>query len=598
VKHQDSTLIIPFDKNKITNPYSLDTFSDTTNYKKYIWNDKRNLGEILNEKSGYYLVDFGMGSKNLIFHNSDIDKYLGYFKDGIQINDPQFGGFDIENISINEIDKFEEVPNTISFLYGLNVSGKSVNIITKDFFQPKTFSQFRYSQDRTNSLNADINFTIPFSEKFNFSFGLNSHSTDGRYINSDFTTWRGRIRLNYFPSAKINFRFNFNYAQFQRGLNEGLINSTNDSLADPILAQVVNPDSYEKLTNFLTDLSINARILYNDKSLTKLRFYVLNSVRLYRDEENRPTPNGIYLSEDFRTILYGIDLKQNIYIQISNNLNTNILLGYNGYFNYFNNSSLGIANYYNHNSFDNHSFLAKVEFLANRFFISTAARYNKLDNDYFNYGGDLKYIILEKDNLKAGIKGGVSKTAGKTNSFNPSKFDNRYFDIGAFINFNNLNINCVFFNNQSKLNQDHTSRGINISADFEDKYFSGYISVDKFDELFFPNYNLKTDFSYHDFFFKNKLNLRLGVNIKYANNIQPINYNQIYYSLEEQFGATKNYLNVDFYIGARIGSANINFTFANVLNSFNYNAYLYPMIDRGGVLQSLSRFTIVWDFLN
>ena len=130
------------------------------------------------------------------------------------------------------------MPNTISFLYGLNVSGKSVNIITKDFFQPKTFSQFRYSQDRTNSLNADINFTIPFSEKFNFSFGLNSHSTDGRYINSDFTTWRGRIRLNYFPSAKINFRFNFNYAQFQRGLNEGLINSTNDSLADPILAQV------------------------------------------------------------------------------------------------------------------------------------------------------------------------------------------------------------------------------------------------------------------------------------------------------------------------------------------------------------------------
>jgi len=210
IKLKDSTSISPFNKNKIQNSYILDNNSDTINYNSFIWNDKRNLAEILNERPGYYVMNFGMiGGRDIIKYNFSDEYTLGFYKDGIQINDPIFGGLDIENISVNEIDKIEEISNATSFLYGLNVSGKSVNVITKDFFQPKTFSQLRYSQDRSNSLNADVNFTIPFSDKLNFNIGLNNHNCDGRYDNSDFSTWRGRIRLNYYPSSKLNLRFNF-----------------------------------------------------------------------------------------------------------------------------------------------------------------------------------------------------------------------------------------------------------------------------------------------------------------------------------------------------------------------------------------------------
>jgi hypothetical protein len=547
------------------------------------------------------VTGFGeIGSRDLIKHNFGDEYSIGFFKDGIQINDPMFGGYDIENISVNEIDKIEEVPNAISFLYGLNISGKSVNIITKDFFRPKTFSQLRYSQDRNNSLNADINFTVPLSEKFNFSIGLNNNNCDGRYNNSDFSTWRGRIRLNFFPSPKVNLRYNFNYAQIQRGLNEGLINSTTDTLSDPILARIVNPDSYEKITNFLSDISVNANLLNNDKSLTKIKFYVLNSFRQYRAEQNRPNPTVTYQANDYRTIQYGIDLRQNIFIPLSNKISCSVLIGYNGYFNFY--SILQkipevSGNFINSNP-NYHSAVTKIEIQSERFNITLADRYNKIIDGNNNFGGDIKYSLLKNDNFQTGLKAGYCNTSisNAIPYLGSVAYDNNYYEAGAFLNLNNLRLIFSLFDIKRK--SSYETRGFNFSADFDSKYFTGYLHFDKFNDINFPDYSIKSDLSFHDYFFKNKLNLRVGLNIKYFNNVEISDYSQFLYRSLSTISLTRNNFNIDFYIGARIGTANINFTVGNILNSFNYDAFLYPTIDRGGVFQALSRFTIVWDFLN
>ncbi len=600
-KSKDSTFISTFDKNKIKNAYIFDTNSDTTDYNKFIWSDKRNLAEILNELPGYYVTGFGeIGSRDLIKHTFGDEYSIGFFKDGIQINDPIFGGYDIENISVNEIDKIEEVPNTISFLYGLNISGKSVNIITKDFFKPKTFSQLRYSQDRNNSLNADINFTVPLSEKFNFSIGLNNNNCDGRYNNSDFSTWRGRIRLNYFPSPKLNLRYNFNYAQIQRGLNEGLINSTTDTLSDPILARIINPDSYEKISNFLSDISLNANFLNNDNSLTKIKFYVLNSFRQYRAEQNRPNPTLTYQANDYRTIQYGIDLKQNLFFLLSKKTSFSLLFGYNGYFNIFNilQKIPGVIDNERHSSVNFHSVLSKIEIQSERFNINLADRYNNIIDGNNNFGGDLKYSLIKSDNFQTGLRAGYSNTSisDAIPYFGSAAYDYNYYEAGAFLKFKDLNLNFLFFDIKRK--SSFESRGFNISADYDSKYFTGYLHIDKFNDINFPDYSIKSDISFHDYFFKNKLNLRVGLNIKYFNNVEISDYSQFLYRSLSITNNIRNNFNLEFYIGARIGTANINFTVGNILNSFNYDAFLYPTIDRGGVFQALSRFTIVWDFLN
>ncbi|MCX6166185.1 MAG: TonB-dependent receptor plug domain-containing protein, partial [Ignavibacteriae bacterium] len=172
---KDSVYHTPFDTNKISNPYILDYKSDTIGINDFIWSDRRNLSEILNDKAGYFINYLGIGGRNPINFNNFNDKQIGIFRDGVQINDNFFGGFDEENISVSEIQKIEEVSNISSFLYGMNSSGKALNIITRDAFQPTLFSQLRYSQDRYGALFSDFSLNVPFSKKFNFIFGVNSH---------------------------------------------------------------------------------------------------------------------------------------------------------------------------------------------------------------------------------------------------------------------------------------------------------------------------------------------------------------------------------------------------------------------------------------
>ena len=592
-KKADTTVYPPFDRNKIQDPYLLDGTSDTISYNKYIWHDKRTISEVLNEESGFYIIDFGVGSRDLIYHNNISDDRLGFFKDGIEVNDIYFGGLDVENFSINEISKIELVSNVSSFLYGLNNYGKSINIISKDDFRSKAFCQLRYSQDRNNSLNADINFILPISDKINITLGVNNNGNEGRYMDSS-NIWRGRARMNFIISPKLNVKINFNYAQIHRNLNGGLISASIDTLTDPIVAREVNINSYEKIRNYFYDVDLTAKLFNSNKSLTKLKLYSINSVRLYRDDQSGPNPPGPSIAYNFRYIQYGIDLKQNYSTQLNENNSFNFIFGYNGYFNLYDNSING--------TFQNtyHSFLSKMDIFSKNIYISVFGRYNHIDDNYLNYGVETKYYYLNLKDFSAGFKGGINKTSVPINIIpdNSGKINNRYIEIGTTFKISSINFDLLYFNNQRNIYNTDNNDGINFASSFQSKNFDYCFSIDKFNEIYFPGYFLKTDISYHDYFFNNKLNLRFGFNVKYGNNIEPITYNQIFYMPGNRIDLQVYYFNLDFYIGARIGSANINFTLGNLFNTFNYLAYLYPLTDRGGAFQVISRFTVVWDFLN
>ncbi len=162
---KDTSIVIKYDIYKIKSSRSIGFYSDTISVQDFIWNDRRNLSEVLYERSGYNINYLSYGGRNIINYNSYNESSIGIFKDGIQQNDIIFGGYDIENISINEIDRIEEISSVMSFLYGMNTRGKALNIITKDFFLPYIFTQLRYTQDRFGALGADVNLTMPFQRK-------------------------------------------------------------------------------------------------------------------------------------------------------------------------------------------------------------------------------------------------------------------------------------------------------------------------------------------------------------------------------------------------------------------------------------------------
>jgi hypothetical protein len=591
----DSIYTPPFDTNKIKEAPYLSNNSDTTSNQFFIWNDKRNLGEVMNEKSGYFVNYFNPGGRNLINYNGFYDYQVGIFRDGIQINDNYFGDFDIEHISINEIETIEEITNVSSFLYGINTTGKAINIITKDIFQPEPFSQLRFSQDRHGSLNADVLFSIPFSKKLNVQIGANNHVIDGRYTNTDFNVWRARSKINFFLSPKFNARLNFDYTKIKRGLFEGVVYSNDlDSIIDNDIAKVVNSDSYERVTNYYYDLSLVGRLFKNRNSLTKLKIYSNNSLREYRDEENRTNPNGVYIKTDYHSIVYGMDFKQNIIYEISKYLSLDFQTCLNSYFNLFD------VPYKHKIYFDYYTAFQKIDIKYNNSFISGFLKYNTIKNNhYLSFGAESKINIYNNELVKINIFGGANKTE---EAFDPISnfyfpYDNEYFEVGTDLIFYDVNFKFLYYYFDNNI-----TKGYNMSLKYNNNHFRSYINLDfyeqKYQSKIFPKYSIKSDISYQDLFFNEHLILRIGINLKYTNDLIAHSYSQMSYSFQYEPNHYKNSFNADFYIGARIGHANVNFTIANIFNNFNYNTFLYPGNDRGGFLESISRFTIVWDFLN
>lgn len=605
---------IPFDTNRIKEPALLSNSSDVFKYDSlYIWNDKRTLSEIMNERSGFFTSDFGLGGRNLISYNGYLNGNIGIFRDGIQINDILFGGFDIQNISVNEIEKIEEVSNTSSFLYGNSTNGKTLNIITKDVFRSKPFSQLRYSQDRFSSLYADVVFNLPFTKKLNWMAGATSHSSDGRYLNSEYTFWRGRTRLSYYHSPSFNAKINFYYDNLKRGLDEGLIyNSDEDSLEENTAA-VMNETSNEKLENFFYDATLTGKFFRNPESLTSLILYSSNSIRRYYNDYfltvKQDTNNPVSPPSDYHSVQYGISFSQNINYDFSRRAGIDVKAGANVYFNSYNYSNTAF------DKKDNTAYLAflKTDFKYDNLNLSVFA--NAVSNGSIadiNAGMEGKYRINFGKNNYAGIFGGINRIEQNPGSTGTGGFltqkineSGEYYESGAeFCFLGKIFLNSYYYFNDNQYSSGSglyfSNGGVNTALSILTKYIDAVVKYNYTKSDFFPENFIKSDIAYHDFLFRNKLNLRTGFNIKYFSS--PKNYyrySQGYYNfLYLSSPYSMSGFQIDYYLGARIGHANINLTIANILNTFYYDTYLYPADNLGGFLNSISRFTIVWDFLN
>lgn len=599
---------------KIDSSYYISHYSKILDNSFFLWNDRKNPADILEQSPGFFLKRFNVGGRTLLSYNTYDEYQIGIFKDGIQLNDILFGGFENESISVNEIESVELISNISSFLYGTNSNGKSINIVTKDEYKKYIFSQLRYSQDRYGALYADFYITMPFSRKLNFTFGLNNHAYDGRYDNTDLSIWRGRFKLNFYPSDKLNLKLSFYPSKIQRGLNEGLSLSSDDTLRDPILANSLNLDSYEKLTFYQSALTLTGRFFEDRTSITSVNFYSNNTFRTYRDEENRSSPNGKLIINDFHYIQYGLNIKQNIKRKISDYFSFDILAGYNGFFNLYNFSRIFPQDTTNNNgitqttfNYDLHSFLGKIDLLINKTQISASSKLTTVENKLISeYGLELKTPLININSLKWEISGGANYTIDGISYSNILYRDfygtpdiirtnqTRYIELGTELQYGNFSLKALHF---GRGNFDFLNA--NYSLDWKSKYVDGYINLTHLNNVTnLPEWSISSDIYYHNFFFNDRLNLRIGLVTRFESSFVPLPYSQYRYAsvYNDMQAINKQNFAMDLYLGARIGTANINLTVANIFDNLNYSSAIYPWDNRGGFLQSISRFTIVWDF--
>lgn len=610
----DSIKAADYDKFRIYKPYLLNSTSDTIGIDNWIWNDKRNLAEILFEQPGYLINYIGYGGRTGIadFQSGNLNSGISFYKDGIQIND--FNSYtDIENFSVNEISKIEEISEISSPLYGYSINNKIVNIISKDNTLPYLTAQLRYTQDRNDAIYGDFYFNFPLSRKVNFLFGIGNNGYEGGYQNSDMSLWRFRTKVNWYASKSLNFKFDMNYAKLERSLNGGLYNSTSDTLLDPIFARVISTDLYDKNNN----LFLNLNVKYNPASLktllTDINISVRNYFREYRFGEKNLIPDTSRFFSNQHTIVYSFDAKQYFYIEKSKSSDVNLLIGTN--FSYVPGNFSSVFSYKNSttNSVENFSkeplsLFSRFNARIYNFNFSGGIRGEKSGsgNNLFSFAeADYLAKLNESDFIK--IYSGINYYFDRNipqyaieysteNTFLPTQYVDSYFINGILLSYNPVYLELKLYNYLIDGNINF-AKAVSTSAGFRTKYFNGNLSFETSSLSYLPDFIFKSDIYYHNILFDNHLDFRTGINVKYMPEWKPPSYNSqtlnFYYS---DNNPSIDYFNMDFYVAGRIGKANVAFTFANLFNKLNYTSSIYPFDNRGGLANALARFSITWDF--
>ncbi len=565
---------------------------DTLTRRRFLWYPAKSLEDIFNYIPGYYQYTMDVGQLNPLSFNQYLYTYNGVFRHGRPINDMIDGTVDWNLLSRNEISEIE-----LSNGFGNNVYGygNSVNVIQRELFQFRPYTEMSFYQDRYENLYFDGNFHQNFFRKLNFNFGITKHSYDGHYTNSDFDKWLGRFNLNFAPSNKLNFLANVNYAHIQKGLNEGINADTvnlgdKSALFDAADAIVNNSDAYEIKERF--DVDLGTVFLAGKNSFTKLQFYVSNSFRKYRDEENRPNPNGLYIRYNDQWINYGAKLQENL--SFSPNKDINVISRSEVDYNY---------TVINHTYIDpivtilssgnpNKNYLYFIEDLGMNY-------KNILLSGYFRGYLTGSFNTL---NYFYGISAKYSVKIDSTNRIDLSGQYNTKYDYSSLkaelkLGNNNASTEFYYYNTGS-----YIQKGINnhlklrlFKFEIDGLYTFNFVP-EKFDRaagenrIYSPKHYGNISLAWVDVAFKNKLEYKIGVNSRYWSD-----YRSVFYSNNQRILANAT---LDFYIIGKIGKATFGLTLENILDRIVYNTGVYPFMDRGGFLNTISRFNITWNFFD
>jgi outer membrane cobalamin receptor len=279
------------------------------------WDDYSYLGDLLWEIPGAFIRDLGsMGQPSQLTLRGLGWHDIAVLVDGRSVNEPLNGIPNLNLFPIQAIQKLEYQTGVRAFLFGLNSTGGALNIVTQDFYTNRPYSRLRYSEDGYGFLSTDGIFSQNLTRKLNFAAAFQRRTLDGRYPNTNYDAWNVRVKLRFLLSERVNLVLSEAYNQNEIGLNGGvdLSKTSPVNVFDELLATVRNTDSYEKIRRHDLTATLGYRWFGDSSVVSTGTAYYSDNLRQYRDEENRPNPNGIFIQSDHHTTWYGVKLNQDV----------------------------------------------------------------------------------------------------------------------------------------------------------------------------------------------------------------------------------------------------------------------------------------------
>lgn len=279
------------------------------------WNDYSYLNDIIAARGNVFIRDLGsVGQFSSLSIGGLDERSVAFLHDGILLNEPLTGTYNSYWYQTEQIERVEIETGTRAFLYGFNSTGGAINMLTKSFKAIKPYSRIRYSESLYEQAFFDGRVSQNLTRTLNLTLGVQRYTTDGRFRNSDYDAWGVRFKARFNGSSRWNIFFSENYTQTQLGLFGGV----NDTLTNPaflfdrLQAVILNGDSYEKITRHDLQLGAAAQLFEDTTDVTTLTAYYSTHLREFRNEENRPNPDGIFIQDNHHLHWQGMKFTQHL----------------------------------------------------------------------------------------------------------------------------------------------------------------------------------------------------------------------------------------------------------------------------------------------
>ncbi|MBI5471041.1 MAG: TonB-dependent receptor [Ignavibacteriae bacterium] len=311
------------DTTRMSTPSLVGTLDRTLDSTKFLtmndlnFLDYRYAGDVLVTLPGVFLRDLQSEGQYSQVNMRGVDwRGIAILMNGRQMNDPMSGVYNLYQIAPEFADRIEVITGPRAFLYGLNSTGASINVVTKNYNSNRASSKLNYTESADNYQYSDGTFSQNISRKINVTLGFQHIGTDGRYAASADDAWNVRVKLRYNLSKDINFILSEYMSRSKTQFNGGIDLARTGLSARafrPELAVVVNQDASEYINRHDVDFSFVGTLLGDTTNVSTLTFYYSNNLREYRDKE--PGTNGVFVSSDHRSSWMGALFTQDFHTE-------------------------------------------------------------------------------------------------------------------------------------------------------------------------------------------------------------------------------------------------------------------------------------------
>jgi len=585
------------------------------------WYDYRYIGDFIFPRPGVYIRDLGsIGQPNQLNIEGMDWRRIDFLMDSRPMNEPLSGVYDINQFPTEYIERMEIVSGARGFLYGLNGTGSTINLVTQSYNTNKPLSRVRHIEGPYEFLYTDGLFSQNIIRNLNLMAALTRQSLAGRFRNTSYDAWSIRAKVRYNLSSQINLSLSELFNKTKVGLNGGVDlrnNPSVETIFNPYLAPLRSTTASDQITRHDINLTLGARLFEDSTNISTLTLYYSHFLREYQD-----TP----LTAEHETQWFGLSLRQN-YDTEQQSLNFGLEIE----------SRQVVASPSAGSHKDTRLGLyAKEELkLVRNLNLAIFGRYDIYRDHLLSFGTDAQVNVLDSLFLFAGFSSSYrvpsftemfwSDKSGlvSTPSSGIKNEKHRYMELGVKFDASDIfSIRASYFGREitdaivTELQtiQMYTPYGPVMFTNIDRQAYSGMESQIRLrvwkiygegsctyllnkdgdvEKLRFPKLFASGQLYFRGKLIDEHLELKIGVKGKYFTE----QYGEEYYPesaiytehLTRQFGP---YGSIDFFAIGKIGDAYIHVIWENLTNQNYYLTPVYPMTDR------TLRFGISWTFLD